>query len=104
MRGDTGDIDNTAASSIGHGRTELLAREQYAANKVEVEILQPIRQLNLLEWPLGGHGHLRIIAAGRVNQHRRCAEYLNDFLMSCTKALLPDSISRNENGLARFIL
>jgi len=66
--GDAGDIDDAAASAARHGRAEFLARDEHAATEVQIEILLPVGQGDLLEGLLGRDGDFRGVATCGVDQ------------------------------------
>src|SRR5207253_3173448 len=56
-----------------------------AADEVHIKILAPVFDFDLFKRTFGGDGDFRIIAARRVDQHRRRAERGFDFAMAASE-------------------
>ena len=104
MRRHAGNVDDAAAAAGDHRWPEFLARQQHAADQVQIEILRPIRELNLLEGSLFRDGHFRIVAAGGVNENRGRAQGLSQVTMGFLQALAPGGIGGEESRLPAFAL
>ena len=86
VRGDAGDVDDTALAALAHRRSKLLARQQKAADEVQVEHLGPGRLRDILERHLRCHRGVRVVAAGGIEQHSRRAKRLAKRLVARRKA------------------
>ena len=82
MRGDAGNVDNAALAALAHGRAKFLAGQQQPADEVQIKHLRPSGQGDVFKRHLRRDGGIGIIAAGSIEQYRRCAERLGHCLVA----------------------
>src|SRR5438093_2466065 len=96
VRGDAGDVDDAAPATPAHRRAELLARQQHAADQIQIEVGLPVLDLDLLEQIFSGDRDFRIVAAGRVDENGWGAQPRFDLAVRLGEAGARNSVRSEE--------
>ena len=98
MGGDAGDVDDRALLSFHHGGPELLTREQNTADEVQVEVCRPVFEGDLLKFLVAHDRHLRVVAAGGVDENGRRTQGGFEFFVCFPQAAARHRVGRKELG------
>jgi hypothetical protein len=96
--GDTGNIDDAAATALCHGRPKLLAGKQDPSHQIQIKVRVPVLEPDLLKRIFRRHRYLWIVSSGCIDENGGRAKFRLQLLMGLGQAAAGNRVGGEKLG------